>query len=65
MEKYVKDCLWDKFVVLCEYIYVMGNGLGVIKEYIDLFYKYLRFMGGFVWEWVNYVSVVLVWYVFL
>jgi len=47
---------WDKPLVLCEYIHAMGNGPGAIKEYIDLFYKYPRLMGGFVWEWANHVS---------
>ncbi|KAK4677150.1 hypothetical protein QC764_407810 [Podospora pseudoanserina] len=53
-EKYAKDRSWDKPVVLCEYIHAMGNGPGAIKEYIDLFYKYPRLMGGFVWEWANH-----------
>ncbi|KAK3692307.1 glycoside hydrolase family 2 protein [Podospora appendiculata] len=53
-ESYAKDRSWDKPVVLCEYIHAMGNGPGAIKEYIDLFYKYPRLMGGFVWEWANH-----------
>ncbi|KAK4200869.1 family 2 putative glycoside hydrolase [Triangularia verruculosa] len=53
-EKYAKERSWDKPVVLCEYIHAMGNGPGAIKEYIDLFYKYPRLMGGFVWEWANH-----------
>ncbi|KAK0742358.1 hypothetical protein B0T21DRAFT_328101 [Apiosordaria backusii] len=53
-ERYAKDRSWDKPVVLCEYIHAMGNGPGAIKEYIDLFYKYPRLMGGFVWEWANH-----------
>ncbi|KAK3381497.1 glycoside hydrolase family 2 protein [Podospora didyma] len=54
IEAYAKERSWDKPVVLCEYVHAMGNGPGAIKEYIDLFYKYPRLMGGFVWEWANH-----------
>ena len=55
-EAYAKDRNWDKPLVLCEYAHAMGNGPGAIQEYIDLFYKYPRLMGGFVWEWANHVG---------
>ena len=55
MESFAKDRVWTKPVVLCEYVHAMGNGPGAIKEYIDVFYKYPRLMGGFVWEWANHV----------
>ncbi|KAK3384402.1 glycoside hydrolase family 2 protein [Lasiosphaeria ovina] len=54
MEGFGKERSWDKPVVLCEYVHAMGNGPGAIKEYIDMFYKYPRLMGGFVWEWANH-----------
>lgn len=54
IEGYARDRSWETPVVLCEYIHAMGNGPGNIKEYIDLFYKYPRLMGGFVWEWANH-----------
>ncbi|KAK1759609.1 glycoside hydrolase [Echria macrotheca] len=54
MEQFAKEREWNKPVVLCEYVHAMGNGPGAIKEYIDLFYKYPRLMGGFVWEWANH-----------
>ncbi|KAK4237238.1 glycoside hydrolase [Achaetomium macrosporum] len=53
-EAYAKDRNWKKPLVLCEYVHAMGNGPGAIQEYIDLFYKYPRLMGGFVWEWANH-----------
>jgi beta-galactosidase len=56
VESMAKAREWDKPLVLCEYVHAMGNGPGAIKEYIDLFYKYPRLMGGFVWEWANHVS---------
>lgn len=55
-EAYAKDRNWDKPLVLCEYVHAMGNGPGAIQEYVELFYKYPRLMGGFVWEWANHVG---------
>ncbi|MEI2400859.1 glycoside hydrolase family 2 TIM barrel-domain containing protein, partial [Paenibacillus phytohabitans] len=40
--------------ILCEFGHAMGNGPGGIKEYFDLFYKYDRLQGGFVWEWLDH-----------
>lgn len=37
--------------ILCEYAHAMGNGPGSLKEYWEVFYKYDRLQGGFVWEW--------------
>jgi beta-galactosidase/beta-glucuronidase len=40
--------------ILCEFVHAMGNGPGGMKEYFDLFYKYERLQGGFVWEWLDH-----------
>ncbi|MEH7384237.1 glycoside hydrolase family 2 TIM barrel-domain containing protein [Bacillus sp. JJ1521] len=40
--------------ILCEFAHAMGNGPGGFKEYFDLFYKYERLQGGFVWEWLDH-----------
>ena len=40
--------------VLCEYVHAMGNGPGGMTEYQELFEKYPRLMGGFVWEWLEH-----------
>lgn len=40
--------------ILCEFAHAMGNGPGGFKEYFDLFYKYDRLQGGFVWEWLDH-----------
>ncbi|KJZ71739.1 hypothetical protein HIM_08881 [Hirsutella minnesotensis 3608] len=45
---------WQKPLVLCEFLHAMGNSVGNAKEYIDVFYKHPRLMGGFVWEWANH-----------
>lgn len=40
--------------ILCEYAHAMGNGPGGLQEYQDLFDKYPRLQGGFVWEWIEH-----------
>lgn len=40
--------------VLCEYVHAMGNGPGGMSEYQELFDRYPRLMGGFVWEWLEH-----------
>ncbi len=54
MEEYGKMENMDKPHILCEYGHAMGNGPGGLKEYWDIFYKYKRLQGGFVWEWVDH-----------
>lgn len=40
--------------ILCEYGHSMGNGPGNLREYQDLFEKYPRLHGGFIWEWYDH-----------
>ncbi|MGW0705819.1 glycoside hydrolase family 2 TIM barrel-domain containing protein [Streptomyces sp. NPDC002643] len=40
--------------VVVEYAHAMGNGPGGLVEYQELFEKYERCMGGFVWEWIDH-----------
>lgn len=40
--------------VLCEYAHAMGNGPGGLSEYQELFERYDRLAGGFVWEWLEH-----------
>lgn len=40
--------------ILCEYGHAMGNGPGSLEEYQQLFYKYKRLQGGFIWEWYDH-----------
>jgi beta-galactosidase len=44
----------QKPTLLVEYGHAMGNGPGNLQEYLDLFYKHPRLMGGFIWEWANH-----------
>lgn len=36
-----------------EYAHSMGNGLGNLKEYWDLFRSYENANGGFIWDWID------------
>ena len=40
--------------IICEYAHAMGNGPGNMAEYQELFRKYKRLQGGFIWEWYDH-----------
>ncbi|NLW23221.1 MAG: beta-galactosidase subunit alpha [Tissierellia bacterium] len=54
MEEFGRMEDMDKPHILCEYAHAMGNGPGGLKDYWDIFYKYKRLQGGFLWEWVDH-----------
>ena len=37
-----------------EYAHAMGNGPGGLADYAELYEKYPRCQGGFVWEWIDH-----------
>ncbi|EFM11205.1 Beta-galactosidase [Paenibacillus curdlanolyticus YK9] len=39
--------------ILCEYAHAMGNSCGGLHKYTELFDKYDRLQGGFIWDWVD------------
>lgn len=39
--------------ILCEYAHAMGNSNGNLYKYWDLFRKYSKLQGGFIWDWVD------------
>lgn len=43
----------DKPALECEYAHAMGNGVGNLQEYWDVFEKYPNLQGGFIWDWVE------------
>ena len=43
----------DKPVMMREYEHAMGNSLGNLKEYWDIFYSHPNAVGGVVWDWVD------------
>ncbi|WP_427890613.1 glycoside hydrolase family 2 TIM barrel-domain containing protein [Kribbella sp. GL6] len=40
--------------ILCEYSHAGGNGPGGLPEYEELFDRYERCQGGFLWEWMEH-----------
>jgi beta-galactosidase len=54
LQEYVDMHLYDhRPAIMCEYVHAGGNGVGNMKEYVDLFYKYERLQGGFIWSWAD------------
>ncbi len=39
--------------ILCEYVHAMGNSVGGLKEYWDVFEREPMAQGGCVWDWVD------------
>lgn len=37
--------------VMCEYAHAMGNSIGNLQEYWDVYEKYPSLLGGFIWDW--------------
>lgn len=44
----------NKPFIMCEYGHAMGNGPGNLEEYQEMFRKYDRMQGGFIWEWYDH-----------
>ena len=41
-------------LVMCEYCHARGNSTGSLREYYELFERYPRLQGGFLWEWIDH-----------
>ena len=54
MERYCEKKLVKKPFVLCEFTHAMGNGPGDCEDYWQVFNRYDRLCGGFVWEWCDH-----------
>lgn len=39
--------------VMIEYAHAMGNSVGNLQEYWDLIHRYPRFIGGYIWDWID------------
>ncbi len=44
-------------IFLCEYAHAMGNGPGDVYDYMELMYKYPKFIGGCIWEWADHTVI--------
>ncbi len=54
VEKYGSTDWLDKPLCCIEYSHAMGNSPGDLEDYWELFYKYPKLSGGFVWEWCDH-----------
>lgn len=39
--------------ISCEYMHAMGNSCGGLKLYTDLEQRYLKYQGGFIWDYID------------
>lgn len=39
--------------ILCEYAHAMGNSVGNLQDYMDVFERYENMAGGFIWDFVD------------
>ena len=56
-EKYINNSEIQSPVFLCEYSHAMGNGPGDVYDYVELMYRYPKFIGGCIWEWADHTVV--------
>lgn len=49
--KYPED--GAKPAILCEYAHAMGNSCGSLVKYTEIFEKYPKLQGGFIWDYVD------------
>ena len=51
--KYTPEMYRDLPFIQCEYAHCMGNSLGDFSDYWDMFRKYDRLAGGFIWDFAD------------
>ena len=52
-EAYARDERYTRPLIQCEYSHAMGNSSGGFKEYWELFRKYPKLQGGFIWDFAD------------
>ncbi|GGZ87508.1 hypothetical protein GCM10007028_27120 [Algibacter mikhailovii] len=50
---YIGKMNLDKPFLLNEYAHAMGNSIGNLQEYVDVFEQYPNLIGGCLWDWVD------------
>lgn len=53
VKKYGDDPKQTRPYMLCEYAHAMGNSVGGLKDYWDIFEANDKLFGGCVWDWVD------------
>lgn len=56
-EKAAQDDAICKPFFLCEYSHAMGNGPGDVHDYMEVFRKYPKLIGGCIWEWADHTVI--------
>lgn len=50
---YATDPRFTQPLIQCEYAHAMGNSLGNLEEYWEVYRGYKKLQGGFIWDWVD------------
>lgn len=56
-ENYINNPELPYPIFLCEYSHAMGNGPGDVYDYVELMYRYPKFIGGCIWEWADHTVI--------
>ena len=54
LASWANDDKYNKPIFLCEYCLSQGNGAGDIWEYVNLFLKHPKLVGGCIWQWADH-----------
>ena len=55
---YINNTQIPRPIFLCEFSHAMGNGPGDVHDYMELAYRYPKFIGGCIWEWADHTVLV-------
>ncbi len=55
---YINNPEIERPIFLCEFSHAMGNGPGDVHDYMEIAYKYPKFIGGCIWEWADHTVLV-------
>lgn len=51
---HIEESWYEKApVLLCEFVHAMGNSIGSLEEYMNLFYRHDHLCGGFIWDFAD------------
>ncbi len=53
MRKVLGDTRDNRPLLYCEYAHAMGNSSGHLDTFVNMFREYPKFIGGFIWDWVD------------
>ncbi|MBO4954918.1 MAG: DUF4981 domain-containing protein [Muribaculaceae bacterium] len=53
VKEYADDSTKTRPYILCEYAHAMGNSVGGLSDYWDLFEASPKLQGGCIWDWVD------------